>query len=127
MLQVNSGGALRPRQRLRRPLIDLRDHFSRIESLARPRDQLHPSVEMLDDRSAAVDPITAIDINDPLHLPYGCRVNVTADHTAHSALAPMPCHGCLEVEDEAHCALDLALLVTGQRPIPGHTERATQP
>jgi hypothetical protein len=43
---------------------------------------LHPAVVVLDDGGAAVDPVAAVDVEDPADGAHGRGVDVAADHAA---------------------------------------------
>ena len=78
---------------------------------------------MLDDRGAAVDPVAAVQVADAADLAHRGGVDVSAHDAVDAALARMVQDRVLEVENEAHRAFDLALSVTGERPVAGHTKQ----
>jgi hypothetical protein len=83
-------------------------------------DELHAAVAVLDDGGAAVHPVPAIEVGDAVLLADNGRVDVTADHAVHAALARVVQERVLEIEDEADRALHLALGVARQRPVARH-------
>src|SRR5262249_51356817 len=74
-----------------------------------PVDDLQPSIEVLDDRRAAFDPVAAIDINQPFERADDRVVYVPADD-ALRAPPPRLVRQCqLKGTDEIDCVLDLEL------------------
>lgn len=72
-------------------------------------DQLETAVEVLDDAGAAVHPIAAIDVGQPIDLAQGGGVDVTADDAVEATLLEGADDAGLEVEDEGQRVLDPSL------------------
>ena len=93
--------------------------------VAIPGDEFEPSVEVLDDGRAAVDPVATVDVGEAVRFADHGTVNVAADDPVQPALARGTQRSVLEVEDELQRTLHPALGVAGERPVAGHAEAAT--
>lgn len=88
--------------------------------------EFHAPAGALDNRGAAVDPVTAVDVGDAIELAQCGSVDVAADHAVDAALARVMYDRVLEIENETHGALDLALRIAGERPVAGHAQEPAQ-
>src|SRR5215472_13526059 len=89
-----------------------------------PPHDLELSVEMLDHRGAAFDPVAAIDVAQADIVAYHGMMDVAADDPVEAAAAPrFRRERALVLPDEGHRVLDFQLGPFGQRPI-GQAERA---
>lgn len=88
--------------------------------------QFQPPVMMFNDRAAAVDPISAIDISDAADL-FDCRrMDMSANYAIEVAMSYVVCDSILEITDEADGLQDVALGVIGKRPVSADAEFAAQ-
>ena len=83
----------------------------------RPGDDLEPSIEMLDNGGATLDPITAIDVADAVFVMDRRVMDVTADDAVR--LMALRLHGerAFEVTDEVYCIFYLEFRPLRQRPV----------
>ena len=97
-----------------------------------PRDLLGPvhdaqaTIEVLDQRGAAFDPVAVIAVEDAIDVADLGVVDVAADHAVDAAPARFARHRVLVAVDELDRVLDLVLQVGRQRPV-GQAELAAAP
>jgi len=87
-------------------------------------NEFHAAIVVLDDRSATVDPVAAVDVSHPVDVANGRAVNVATDHAIEPATPYRVHHRILEVIDEADRALYFAFGVPRQGPVTGNAQRA---
>ena len=94
---------------------------------------LEPPVEMLDQSSAALDPVAAVTIKNIADLPHLSMVDVAADDALDPSAPRLGGHGFTKRADVFHGVLDAAFQIGGERPVriaepaPHRVEVAVQP
>ena len=89
-------------------------------------EKLDASIEVLDHRRAAFDPIAAVVVGGAVDFADRSRVDVAAEDTIHLVILRIPDDGLLEFPDEADDIFDLGLHIGTQRPVPKTGEAADQ-
>jgi hypothetical protein len=92
----------------------------------RPVDDLEAAVEVLHQRGAAFDPVAVVAVVDGADLAHLGRVDMAADDAVGAVPRGLPDQRVLEVRDELHRRLDLALEQRRQRPV-RQTEKPAHP
>lgn len=81
-------------------------------------DQADGAVEILHESGAILDPVTAIQIANPVHVADLRLVDVAADDAIDAIAAGESGHGDLEIGDIADSGFGLGLEEGGDRPVP---------
>lgn len=89
-------------------------------------EKLHASIEVLDHRRAAFDPIAAVVVGGAVDFADRSRMDVAAEDTIHLVILRIAHDGLLEFPDEADDIFDLGLHIGTQRPVPKTGEAADQ-
>lgn len=80
-------------------------------------DQADGAIEILHECGAILDPVTAIQIANPVHVADLCLVDVAADDAIDAIAAGEGGHGDLEVSDITHGGFGFGLEEGGDRPV----------